>query len=659
MLAQPLPYVNILVVLLYLLITVLLGYLGWRRTKTASDYLVAGRKTHPFIMALSYGATFISTSAIVGFGGVAGLFGMSLLWLTFLNIFVGIFVAFVLLGGRARLMGHHLDAHTFPEFIGRRFQSRFMQVFAGLVIFVFMPLYAAAVLIGGAEFVATSFFPTMENGYHAALLIFAVITAAYVIAGGLKGVMYTDTFQGIIMFVGMGILLLYAYERVGGVTEGHQALTDLKDLVPGSLAAIGHQGWSSFPAFGFGEKKYDLWWIVVTTIVMGVGIGVLAQPQLIVRFMTVKSKRELNRAALVGGIFILLMTGVAFTVGALSNAYFSQHGALMTGRIAAIPSARTPDGKPVDVKALDAKALQAKALEARGHVVLQLVVKKDEAGPWAPALDDKGKPKMAPVVLDAAQPFLEDAAGDGAAPLAQGRSISIVYAKGNPDQIIPTFITSAMPKWFGLVFMLTLLAAAMSTLSSQFHTLGTSMGRDVFEQLAGGSAPAQSGRTVLIVRIAIIIGLIVATTIGYYTRGNYIIARATAIFFGLCASTFLPTFVGGLFWKRMTKAGAIASMLSGFLVTSFWLLFVKTAEAKGIGLVQWVTGGKESLFQEWVTAGGATVLKDISNWPVVDPLVVALPLSILAAILVSLVTRPPAPAHVEKCFRKTAPTTRV
>jgi len=65
-------------------------------------------------------------------------------------------------------------------------------------------------------------------------------------------------------------------------------------------------------------------------IVLGVGIGVLAQPQLVVRFMTAKDNRSLNRAVLIGGIFILMMTGVAFTVGALTNVYFYQH----TGQIA-------------------------------------------------------------------------------------------------------------------------------------------------------------------------------------------------------------------------------------------------------------------------------------------------------------------------------------
>ena len=107
---------QIIVVLAYLIVVIYLGFLGYMRTKSASDYLIAGRQIHPFVMALSYGATFISTSAIVGFGGVAGLFGMSVLWLTFLNIFVGIFIAFVFFAPRARRMGHYLDAHTFPEF---------------------------------------------------------------------------------------------------------------------------------------------------------------------------------------------------------------------------------------------------------------------------------------------------------------------------------------------------------------------------------------------------------------------------------------------------------------------------------------------------------------------------------------------------------------
>jgi len=604
MLAQTLGIAEIVVVLVYLMVVGYLGWLGYRRTKTAADFLIAGRDVHPFVMALSYGATFISTSAIVGFGGVAGLFGMSLLWLTFCNILVGVFIAFVFLGPPTRRMGHHLDAHTFPELLGRRFQSTGIQIFAGLIIFLFIPLYSAAVLIGGCEFLATQF----NIDYTVALLVFSAIIAIYVTVGGLKGVMYTDALQGSVMFIGMMILLGYTYMKVGGVVGGHEYLTGMADLVPGKLQAIGHAGWTAMPVFGFGELKHSLWWIVVSTITLGVGIGVLAQPQLIVRFMTVKSKKELNRAVLIGGVFIMVMTGVAFTVGSLSNAFFAQHGKAFTGRV---------------VKVIN---------EEKGHAVLQLM-KKNDSGEWTDIIKPDGSAAAAPVVLSEGEIGKVTVEGKEVSVL-EGRSISIVYAKGNPDQIIPTFITSAMPKWFGLLFLLTLLAAAMSTLSSQFHALGTSIGRDVYEQITGAH-----GKGISVTRIGIIVGIIIAVIISHYARGGYIIARATAIFFGLCASAFLPAFVGGLFFKKMTRKGAIASMVVGFVVTAFWLLFVKAKEAGAIGLVH--------LFTE-----KDSILAGHHNWPVVDPIMIALPLSIIAAIVVSMCTKASDEEHLKKCFNR-------
>lgn len=472
---------TILIIIAYLLLTAYLGYRGYQQTKTAADYLVAGRKAHPFIMALSYGATFISTSATVGFGGVAANFGMGLLWLTFMNIFVGVFIAFVFLGGRTRRMGHHLDAHTFPEFIGRRFRSRFLHVFSGLVIFIFMPLYAMAVIKGGAEFIASAFHvsPTI------ALYIFAFIVAAYVIPGGLKGVMLTDAMQGVIMLIGMFILLVASYAMLGGVTGAHQALTDMEGAVPPTLAAIGHQGWTSMPKFGWSSvpmpapgspippDQYNLWWIMVSTIVMGVGIGVLAQPQLIVRFMTVKSQQALNRAVGVGGFFILMMTGVAFTIGALSNVYFAKTE-VITCRIlddAALLDPG-PDGKQ-KLKPVAPGTPEEVQARAKRFVSYRLPGETANSAPhyvlYTPAMQiERGTGDA----WDRIRPGL----------IAIARSVNNeTTMQGNVDRIIPTYVRSAMPRWFGIVFLLTLLAAAMSTLASQFHAIGTAIGRDVFE----------------------------------------------------------------------------------------------------------------------------------------------------------------------------------
>ncbi|MEN8127008.1 MAG: sodium:solute symporter family protein [Planctomycetota bacterium] len=599
MLAQGVSVWEIIVVLAYLLVVVYLGFLGYMRTKSATDYLIAGREVHPFVMAMSYGATFISTSAIVGFGGVAGLFGMNLLWLTFFNIFVGIFIAFVFLAPRARRMGHHLDAHTFPEFLARRFESKFLQIFAGLVIFLFIPLYAAAVLIGGSKFIAVQF----AIPYETALLVFSVIIAAYVVVGGLKGVMYSDALQGTIMFVGMLVLLIFTYQKVGGVTTGHEKLTAMASLVPKKLQAIGHQGWTAMTPFGWGEIVYNLWWLVIPTLTLGVGIGVLAQPQLVVRFMTVKSKKELNRAVLIGGVFIIVMTGVAFVVGALSNVYFAENGPRLKGRV---------------VNIID---------EEKGHAEIQLM-KQNDVDQW---VDVEGK--IAPVLLDgevAGQVTVEGQTVD----VVQGGSISIVIAKADSGQIIPTYIKTALPKWFGLLFLLTLLAAAMSTLSSQFHTVGTSAGRDMWEQFTG-----KHGHTMMVTRIGIVIGIVYAVLLSYYWDESTVIPRATAIFFGLCASAFLPAFIGALYWKRMTRAGALSSCLIGFAITAFWLLLVKSKEAAAIGLVQKLTDGKTS------------ILAGKPNWDWVDPICVAFPISIIVAIVVSLMTKPPSKDHLDKCFK--------
>ncbi len=516
-------------VLVYLMAVFYLSWYGYKRTREVEDFMVAGRSAHPFVVAISYGSTFISTSAIVGFGGVAGLFGMGVLWLTFLNIFVGIFIAFVLFGTRTRKMAKNIGAITFPELLGRRFNSRFIQGFSGALIFLFMPLYAGIILIGAARFIEVS----LNIDYNVALLIFAVIIAAYVITGGIIAVMYTEALQGTIMFIGMALLLIFTYMILGGITNAHQGLTELAAMAPASLKAGGFTGWTSFPTFGS-----PIWWTLVSTIILGVGIGVLAQPQLAVRFMTARSNNSLYKATAIGGVFIFMMTGVAFIVGALSNLYFYRTQGVL-------------------------------AIQAAG---------------------------------------------------------------GNVDKIIPTYIASAMPDYFVVIFMLTLLAAAMSTLSSQFHVMGTSIGHDFYrEYIRGGKI----GFTIPITRIGIMVTILLSVILAYVLPIS-IIARATAIFFGLCAAAFLPMYIGALFWKKMTRGGAVASLLVGTVSSLFWLVFVHAKEATALGICK-------ALF------GVDTLLT--GTWTVVDPILVALPISLVVAFGVSLFTQPMDETHVAECFR--------
>ncbi|MDR1285604.1 MAG: sodium:solute symporter family protein [Campylobacteraceae bacterium] len=524
-------------IIVYLAVIGYLGFVGYKQTKTSTDYLLAGRNTHPVVMSLSYGATFISTSAIVGFSGVAAWLGSSLIWLAFANLFVGIFIAFVLFGDRTRKMGIKLGAHTFPEFLGKRFNSKFIQIFGGLIIAIFMPLYASAVLIGGTHFIASYF----GADYHLSLLVFSIIITGYVIVGGLKGVMLTDALQGAIMFIAIIILVIFAFDAIGGFnaslskfdevwqsTVGPLESVQLGDLQPGSANFLvkvstiwGFEGWNKMPVF-FSEG----WLFIVTSLILGVGIGVLAQPQLVVRFMTVKSKQELNRGVLIGGIFIFGVMGIIYLIGALTNVWFYEYN----------------DGK--------------NALQSAGGV----------------------------------------------------------------EQVMPLFITMAMPKWFSFVFLFALISAAMSTLSSQFHTMGTAIGRDIYEQVFKSNK-----NSMFITRIGVVVMILFSVVLSYiFDKQPAIIARSTAIFFALCASVFLPSYIGAIFWRKITKAGAIASMFVGFITSSFWLLFVHFQEAKALGFCKAIFGA-DSIFS------GKIIF--------VDAMIFALPLSALTVIIVSLFTK--------------------
>ncbi len=522
--------IKIIIIIVYLGVVGFLGILGWRRTKNTADYMIGGRKIHPAVMALSYGATFISTSAIVGFGGFAGVFGFSLLWLTFLNIFLGVFIAFVFFGKRTRRIGRNLDAHTFPEFLGKRFNSKFIQRFSGIVIFVFMPIYAAAVMIGVCRLLEAG----LGVPYEWAVAVFAILVSAYVIFGGIKGVMYSDAFQGSLMLVGMVALLIMVYTQMGGITNAHKALTDLSSNPAvmeqtAGLQAGGFQGWTSMPKF-----LSKNWMIVVTSIVAGVGVGVLAQPQLAVRFMTVKSDRELNRAVPIGGMFILLMTGVAFVVGALSNVLFFQK----TGQIS-------------------------------------------------------------------------------------------VVAAGGTDKIIPTFLETFTRPWFLTIFLVMMLAAGMSTISSQFHTMGTAVGRDIFGSSKKQDAKTADKKGLITSRLGVLVAIIVTVVLSYLlpTIWSDAIGIATGLFFGLCGAAFLPMFVGALYSRKMTKTAAISGMVAGFSASVLWMIFFHAKEAMVFKLVNALTGGAQDVVAPNII---------VAN---LDPLFVALPISIIVTLIVQAASK--------------------
>ena len=120
-----------------------------------------------------------------------------------------------------------------------------------------------------------------------------------------------------------------------------------------------------------------------------------------------------------------------------------------------------------------------------------------------------------------------------------------------------------------------------------------------------------------------------------------IIATGTSLFFGLCAAAFLPAYIGALYFRKMPKAAALWGMVCGFATSFFWIFFIHKKESSSLQLCN-LLFGKLSLVD-------GTSLASLS---MVDPIFIALPVSILATLVMALVLKQDiAKEHVDKCFK--------
>jgi SSS family solute:Na+ symporter len=245
----------------------------------------------------------------------------------------------------------------------------------------------------------------------------------------------------------------------------------------------------------------------------------------------------------------------------------------------------------------------------------------------------------------AAAALLVQAPIEGQADIVRPRLVSFLRAGKAVDKIIPMYIAAAMPAAFGALFLVGMLAAGMSTLSSQIHTMGTALGHDVYRSAFGGDRE----KSLAVNRIAMFVTILGSTILAWYLpillekQGVEIIARGTSIFFGLCAAAFLPLYVLGLFTRFVTRSGAIAGLLAGTISSGFWITFIHAKSASALGLCKWLTG--------------AASLIEAQPWPVVDPILVGLPISLAVTILVSLFSKKTPAEHLALCFEGKGATT--
>jgi solute:Na+ symporter, SSS family len=294
---------KLIVVVLYVAVMLLVGYLCMRKTRTVSDFFLGGRSLGPWLSAFAYGTTYFSAVLFIGYAGKLGWgFGLHTMWIVVGNAFVGCFLAWRILGGRTRAMTGRLNAMTMPEFLAARYDSQFLKLVAALVIFCFLVPYSASVYTG----LSLLFQKNMDIPYGTALAFMAVLTGVYLMMGGYFALVWTDLIRGILEIAGVVIMVVYLTSQQGGFISATGKLMN-PDFAPGLKAAPGIPGW-----------------LTLLSLVMITSFGPWALPQMVQKFYSIKSQRDIRATMIVAAIFAIVMAFGAYFTGALTHLFYAK-----------------------------------------------------------------------------------------------------------------------------------------------------------------------------------------------------------------------------------------------------------------------------------------------------------------------------------------------
>ena len=281
-----------------------IGVYAYRKsTSDVAGYMLGGRSLSPSVAALSAGASDMSGWMLMGLPGAMYISGVSSLWIA-IGLVVGAFLNYLIVAPRLRTYTEVAnDSITLPDFFENRFNdnSRMLRIVSSLVIVVFFTLYTSSGIVAGGKLFESSFGINYELG----LYVTAGVVVAYTLFGGFLAVSLTDFVQGCIMFVALVLVPVVAIGEVGGVSAMHLSINtidpELLDIFSG-VSLIG----------------------IISALAWG--LGYFGQPHIIVRFMAIRSIKDIPAARRIGMSWMIVSIIGAMATGFAGIAYVAKTG---------------------------------------------------------------------------------------------------------------------------------------------------------------------------------------------------------------------------------------------------------------------------------------------------------------------------------------------
>lgn len=295
--------------IVYFIVMISVGFFYMNKNKSASDYILGGRKLHHFVSAMSAEASDMSGWLLLGLPGVAYLTGMSSAGWTAVGLAIGTYLNWKLVAKRLRIFTHKAhDSITIPEFFKNRFGDKkaITSAISSLFIIVFFIVYTASQFAAGGKL----FHSIFGIDYTVAMLIGAAIVVIYTFVGGFRAVCITDTIQACLMFFALLLVPIIALVMLTG--SGSEALASFDPMML-----------SPFHEFNPATQGFEF--ISVFTIVSGLAwaFGYFGQPHILPRFMAIEKPEAIPRARRIAMVWVIISMAAAIFIGLAGQIFFS------------------------------------------------------------------------------------------------------------------------------------------------------------------------------------------------------------------------------------------------------------------------------------------------------------------------------------------------
>lgn len=315
-------FIKIAMLVVFFGMTIGIGLYCRKHATDVNGFVLGGRNVGPWLTAFAYGTSYFSAVVFVGYAGQFGWkYGIAATWAGIGNALIGSLMAWAFLGRRTRVMTQHLSSATMPQFFSARFDSQALKIASSAIIFIFLIPYTASLYNGLSRLFGMAF----DIDYSVCVIVMAILTAIYVIAGGYMATAVNDFVQGIIMIAGIVAVIGAVLKGQGGFMTALDKLGQVSDPAVSTTPGV-------FASF-FGPDPINLMGVVLLT-----SLGTWGLPQMVQKFYAIKSEQAINKGLVISTVFAAIVAGGCYFLGGFGRLFSDKVDVAAQGYDAIIPT---------------------------------------------------------------------------------------------------------------------------------------------------------------------------------------------------------------------------------------------------------------------------------------------------------------------------------